>query len=270
MSWCGPVSLDAAASGHPLVDPSPTGYESIDNNTANTYPLSMPHGTPLARRVPTGVSLAASCSSAVALALVIALASGCGAASSGASSPAGSASVTAPTTTAPPATAAVRLAADLPVGHTPPGGYGTTMPPPVLDGCTEPLVAGAPDLRGMWKVVSVEVAGQPAQADHPAQQHVERVEQCGDRIVVTAGGVVHDMRADGTEEHGVHDVAEMDMVTEITVVASYEDGVHVLRPVGIPIEVTRRRDGDQMIWTYVNFTARLDRLGPPDTAFPAR
>jgi hypothetical protein len=268
MSWCGPVSLDAVASGHPLVDPSPTGHESIDNNTANTYPLSMPHGTPLARRVPTGVSLAASCSSAVALALVIALASGCGAASSGASSPAGSASVTAPTTTAPPATAAVRLAADLPVGHTPPGGYGTTMPPPVLDGCTEPLVAGAPDLRGMWKVVSVEVAGQPAPADHPAQQHVERVEQCGDRIVVTAGGVVHDMRADGTEEHGVHDVAAKDFTTPITVVATYEGGVHVLRPVGVGVEVRRSLDGEQLVWDYVGFKARLERTGPADGPAP--
>ena len=106
--------------------------------------------------------------------------------------------------------------------------------------------------------------------DHRALGSVQRVEQAGDRLVVTAAGIIHDMRCDGTEEHGVHDVAEMDKVTEITVVASYEDGVHVLRPVGIPIEVTRRRDGDQMIWTYLGFTARLDRLGPPDTPFPAR
>ena len=31
----------------------------------------------------------------------------------------------------------------------------------------------------------------------------------GDRICITAGGVVHDMRCDGTEEHGVDDVTEM-------------------------------------------------------------
>jgi hypothetical protein len=83
-------------------------------------------------------------------------------------------------------------------------------------------------------------------------------EQCGDRLVVTAAGVVHDMRCDGTEEHGVHDVAEWDKRTEITVVATYEDGVHVLRPVGLAgIEVTRRRDGDELVWTYPGFTARL-------------
>ena len=164
-------------------------------------------------------------------------------------------------------TADVVLAADIPVAHTPAGGW-TEMPPAVLATCTEPLVEGAPDLRGMWRTVSVEVNGQPA-PDHPAMAHVERVEQCGNRLVVTAGGVVHDMRVDGTEENGVHDVAEMDFATPITVVATYEDGVHTLRPVGLPVEVTRRLDGDQMVWTYLSFTARLERVGPPESDPPA-
>ena len=59
---------------------------------------------------------------------------------------------------------------------------------------------------------------------------------------------------------GVHDVAEADLTTPITVVATFEAGVHILRPVGLPIEVTRRIEGDQLIWTYVGFTARLDRI----------
>jgi len=46
--------------------------------------------------------------------------------------------------------------------------------------------------------------------------------------------------------------------------------VHVLRPKGLPIEVTRRRDGDQMVWTYVVFTARLDRIGDADESPPAQ
>jgi hypothetical protein len=151
-------------------------------------------------------------------------------------------------------------ASSIPVAHTPPGGYGTEMPPPVLSGCTEPLVEGAPDLRGTWAARSVEVDGKPA-PDHRAMGHVERIEQCGDRLVVTAGGVIHDMRCDGTEEHGVHDVAEFDFATPITVVATFEDGVHVLRPVGLPgIEVTRRLDGDELVWTYLGFTARLGRI----------
>jgi hypothetical protein len=149
---------------------------------------------------------------------------------------------------------------DIPVAHTPPGGYGETLPDPVLAGCTEPLAPGAPDLRGTWEVVAVEVDGTPAPAGHGAYGHVERIEQCGDRLVVTGSGIIHDMRCDGTVEHGVHDVMQTDFSTEISVVASYEDGVHVLRPVGVPFEVTRRRDGDDMIWNYFGFTARLRRI----------
>ena len=132
----------------------------------------------------------------------------------------------------------------------------------ILAGCTEPLIANAPDLRGLWRVVEVEVGGEVV-AEHPALGHWQRIEQCGDRLVVTAGGIVHDMRCDGTPEHGVHDVAEFDKQTPITVVATYERGMHVLRPVGIPIEVTRRRDGAD-IRVYVGFHARLQRIGPPD------
>ena len=100
--------------------------------------------------------------------------------------------------------------------------------------------------------------------DHPGVGHIQRVEQADDRVVVTGGGVVHDMRCDGTLDHGVHDVAEFDKVTVIRVVATYEDGVHVLRPQGMDIEVKRWRDGEDMMWQYVGFTARLRHLGPPD------
>jgi hypothetical protein len=129
------------------------------------------------------------------------------------------------------------------------------MPPPILAGCHEPLVDGAPDLRGRWRVVEV---------DSPDFQwmvgHVQRIEQAADRLVVTAGGIVHDMRCDGTEANGVNDVAEFDKATPITVVATYEDGTHVLRPVGLPIEVTRHREGDQLVWQYLGFTARLESI----------
>jgi hypothetical protein len=166
-----------------------------------------------------------------------------------------------------PTTTAVVTADAIPVAHTPPGGYATEVPDPVLGTCTEPLVDGAPDLRGLWRAVEAEVGGRPVER-HPVLGHVERVEQCGDRLVVTGGGVVHDMRVDGTEANGVHDVAQADFTTPITVVATYEEGVHVLRPVGLPVEVTRRRDGDQMVWSYVGFTARLDRIGGPTDPFP--
>jgi hypothetical protein len=152
-----------------------------------------------------------------------------------------------------------RSMTDIPVAHTPPNGYGDRMPSPILAGCADPLVDGAPDLRGTWEVVEVAVDGDVVPT-HPALGHVQRIEQSGDRLVVTANGVIHDMRCDGTVEHGVHDVAEFDRQTPIVVVAAYEGGVHVLRPVGLPIEVKRRRDGPDMIWDYLGFRARLRRL----------
>ena len=164
-------------------------------------------------------------------------------------------------------TSTVVTADDIPVAHTPDGGWTGAMPAPVLATCSEPLVEGAPDLAGLWEVVEVEAEGAVV-ADHPAIGAVQRIEQCGDRLVVTASGIIHDMRVDGTEENGVHDVAEFDYTTPITVVATYEDDVHVLRPVGLPLEITRRRDGDQLVWDYVRFTARLDRIGEPSDPYP--
>jgi hypothetical protein len=139
------------------------------------------------------------------------------------------------------------LTADqIPGAHTPPGGYGDDFPAPILAGCTEPLVDGAPDLRGMWKAIDVMVNDAPAPPEHRAWRHFQRIEQCGDRIVITAGGVIHDMRADGTVENGVHDVA------------------------GIPIEVRRRRDGAELVFDYAGgVRIRLARTGPPESAPPS-
>jgi hypothetical protein len=151
---------------------------------------------------------------------------------------------------------------EIPVAHTPPGGYGAEMPPPVLTGCTEPLVDGAPDLRGHWRVVDVRADGVALPEDHPVWEHVERNEQAGDRVVVTGGGVVHDMVADGTYEHGVNDVMAFDFTTPISVSATYEDGVLVLRPRDLPgIEVRRWREGEHLVWQYhTMFVARLERV----------
>ena len=150
---------------------------------------------------------------------------------------------------------------EIPVAHTPPGGYGDTMPPPILGGCSDPLAPGVPDLRGVWRAVSVAwKGGTPPQPD-PMADHVERIEQCGDRVCITANGIIHDMRADGTVEHGVDDVAAAGGMP-IRVVCTFEDGVHTLRPVGIPgVVVTRRLDGPQMVWDYgPMFVARLERV----------
>jgi hypothetical protein len=137
------------------------------------------------------------------------------------------------------------------------------MPAPILAGCDDPLVAGAPDLRGTWRVVDARADdGSPLPAEHPVWDHVERIEQAGDRVIVTAGGVVHDMVADGTYEHGVNDVMAVDFTTPIAVAAAFDEGVLVLRPRDLPgVEVRRWREGGQLVWRYHSlFTARMERI----------
>ena len=160
------------------------------------------------------------------------------------------------------------LADDIPVAHTPEGGWKGEMPPPILAGCTEPLAPGAPDLRGLWQAIAVEQDGQPA-ADHPLNKHVERVEQCGNRIVVTAGRIIHDMRADGTLENGCNDVWERDLTTKIQVAAVFKGRRLDLHPggvkAGIVPMVTREVVDRKMIWRYGPFTVTLRRIDNRDT-----
>jgi len=68
------------------------------------------------------------------------------------------------------------MASDIPRAYTPGCGY-TQYPQPILRDCTDPLPEGAQDLRGLCQSVS------PALTDH-----VERFEQCGDRVVITTAG----------------------------------------------------------------------------------
>jgi hypothetical protein len=60
-------------------------------------------------------------------------------------------------------------------------------------------------------------------ADDPILSYVERIEQAADRIVDMAAGTIADARADGTEEHGVHDVWVFDLTTPLHVVATKTD-----------------------------------------------
>ena len=143
-------------------------------------------------------------------------------------------------------------AADIPVAKTPAQGWiGGDWPAPVLAGCDEPLVDGAPDLRGVWRVEK-----------GPLKGHVERVEQAGDRVVITAGGVIHDMFANGTLEGGVNDVGEAG--TQISVAARFENGRLNLYPGDKRIvAVTRYLDGDEMVWRWGPWRNRLRRLDEP-------
>jgi len=147
---------------------------------------------------------------------------------------------------------------DIPIAYTQEG-YWKTMPPPILEGCTEPLVEGAIDMRGMWEVVESKLNGKPSKRLIGLRQ---RIEQCGNRVVVTGGGVVHDMRCDGTYENGVNDIGERSLGgRRISVAAAFEDGVHVLRPKGLPVTVEREIVDGGLIWRYgPSMVLRLERV----------
>jgi hypothetical protein len=148
--------------------------------------------------------------------------------------------------------------AEFPLGKTQPGASLDVWAPRVLHGCTEALGPGVPDMRGVWEVYEGRMKG-----------HVERIEQAGNRICITTGGLVHDMYCDGTLENGVDDVAGFDG-GRIRVAATFEDGVHKLRPWGKRIvAVTRLLEGDEMRWRYGPFRNKLRRLTEPPLSHPA-
>lgn len=153
------------------------------------------------------------------------------------------------------------VADDIPVAHTPEGGWKGELPPRTLAHCMEPLADGVPDMRGLWKAYAVEVNGEPIDDI----RYLERVEQCGNRVVITAGGVIHDMRTDGTLENGVNDVSAFNG-QPIHVAASWEEGKHVLRPNGGAIAVTRELEGDDLVWTVVPLkrVSRMRRVPESD------
>lgn len=155
-----------------------------------------------------------------------------------------------------------RSAADIPLARTAADASWDVWPARTLDGCHEPLVDGAADIRGVWECYEGRMAG-----------HVERVEQAGNRVTITTGGLVHDMFCDGTLDNGVDDVAGIGG-QPIRVAATWEDGVHKLRPFNKKIvAVTRRLEGAGddavMIWRYGPSVNRLRRLTEPPLDHPA-
>jgi hypothetical protein len=141
---------------------------------------------------------------------------------------------------------AVTQANDLPVAKTSQGRW-TEWPPLILAGCDEPLVEGAPDLRGVWQAYK-----------GPLRGHIERVEQAGARVVITAGGIIHDLTAGGIPmtDEGLGGA-------EINVAARYEDGRLNLYLNNKRLVVTRYREGSDLVWRWGPYRNRLRRLNDP-------
>lgn len=141
-------------------------------------------------------------------------------------------------------------ATQIPKAYTPGCGW-ETFPQLILAGCTEPLADGVVDMRGLWL------------AETGAVGHVERIEQCGDRTVVTTSGIIHDFHTDGTLANGSRDVEPPHCLNTLASVEFNEEGVMEFSPFGLPFTiVTRRMDGDTLVWTYpaIEGDTRMKRI----------
>jgi hypothetical protein len=151
-----------------------------------------------------------------------------------------------------------KRAADIPKGNTPGCGY-SHFPLPILAGCTEPLPEGAADIRGLWLGVEGGHVG-----------HVERVEQCGSRTVVTAAGLIHDygptstagLNTDDTEGSVLFTLGGREYCGRTSASMIWNKGVLDFHVFGWgPVLVRRYLDGEQLVWEYVDgSTTRMDRI----------
>lgn len=141
-----------------------------------------------------------------------------------------------------------KTAAAIPKAYTPGCGW-TTWPMHILAECREPLAEGVQDLRGLWKSVT------------PGVDHIERIEQCGNRSIVITRGIIHDFVTDGTLRNGARDVQRPDCMN-IYAAIKWHDGVMEFSPFGLPYTiVTRRLDGNQLVWTYPTLgEVRMERI----------
>ncbi|MDX1735921.1 MAG: hypothetical protein R3228_16215 [Halioglobus sp.] len=151
-----------------------------------------------------------------------------------------------------------KRARDIPKGNTPGCAY-THFPLPVLAQCTEPLAQGADDIRGLWRVVEGARTG-----------HVERVEQCGSRVVVTAAGIIHDygpnstagLNTNDTEGSVLFTFGEREFCMRTSASMIWEEGVLNFYAFGWGPQVVKRyRDGEQLVWEYLDGSVnRMERL----------
>ena len=151
-----------------------------------------------------------------------------------------------------------KLAADIPKGNTPGCSY-SHFPLPILAGCTEPLAAGADDLRGLWIGVEGGHVG-----------HVERIEQCGRRVVLTGSGIIHDYGPNSTLGENTNDtegsvffrIGGKPYCPRTSASMIWKQGVLEFHAFGWgPVVVRRYRDGEQLVWEYADGSVtRMDRI----------
>ncbi len=150
-----------------------------------------------------------------------------------------------------------KRAADIPKGNTPGCSY-THFPLPILAECTEPLGDGVDDIRGLWIGITGKVG------------HVERIEQCGSRTVVTSSGIIHDYGPNSTGVLNTNDteggvrfrIGGKPYCPRTSASMIWEDGVLNFYAFGWgPLAVRRYLDGDELVWEYVDGSVtRMKRI----------
>ena len=151
-----------------------------------------------------------------------------------------------------------KFSIEIPKGNTPGCSY-DHFPLPVLADCTEPLVDGAADIRGLWVGVEGGKVG-----------HVERVEQCGSRVVVTSSGIIHDagpnstggLTSNDTEGNVLFTIGNREYCPRTSASMLWNNKVLDFHVFGWgPVVVKRYLDGDQLIWEYADGSiTRMDRI----------
>ncbi|MBC8188057.1 MAG: hypothetical protein H8E78_07620 [Proteobacteria bacterium] len=151
-----------------------------------------------------------------------------------------------------------KMAAEIAKGNTPGCSY-EHFPLPILADCSEPLVEGAADIRGLWIGVDGDHVG-----------HVERVEQCGRRTVITSSGIIHDFGPNSTLGENTNDtegavvftIGNREFCPRTSASKIWNDGVLDFHVFGWgPVVVRRYLDGDQLIWEYADGSiTRMDRI----------
>ena len=122
-------------------------------------------------------------------------------------------------------------------------------PAPYLSDCTEPLPEGVPDLRGLW-------------ADNG---HVERVEQCGNLVIIVGENYTHGGYATGDVADGVNDYRGDGTCSQTIEIALSYEGNALLFKKGSLTVVTRTlevaADGeDELVWRFGPGLTELARM----------
>ncbi|MEM7659873.1 MAG: T9SS type A sorting domain-containing protein [Bacteroidota bacterium] len=121
-------------------------------------------------------------------------------------------------------------ATEIPRVNTPvvPFSYGTEYPEPYYASCTTPIESGVPNLSGEWVEAAVTING--VEITPQPMLRRERIEQCGNRILIASGGVLQEVfHADNTIFNGINDADPTSMPSHF--IGRFESEMFLLSPI---------------------------------------